>query len=381
MTTPTLTVRHAVLRGRPGEWAIAIGDGDIAAVVPEDGDVPDAARTIDAAGNLVIPPFVDGHLHLCKVGTLDLVGTEALAQYTAGAMGGAMTSIELAAAAKRGQTVERVLEGARRVLTESVRHGVRAVQAFVDVDPVAALTGVDGVLAAKEEFRHLIDVRVVAFPQDGLLRTPGTDELMREAVARGVDVVGGIPWIEYTDADAAEHVRRMVDLARDHDLRVAMLVDDAGDPNLRTSEMLATALLERGMAGRGSAQHARALATYPQPTLRRAIGLFRAAELAFVTDPHTGPLHLPVTDLLAAGIPVALGQDDIEDAYYPFGRHNLLEVAFLAAHLLDMRSAPQQERLVDLVTTSAARVLGIGDHGLRAGGPADLLVHDAARTV
>jgi cytosine deaminase len=374
MSTSTLTVRRAALRGRPGEWAIAMRDDQILAVVPEDSDLPDPAGTIDAAGRLVTPPFVDGHLHLCKVGTLDLVGGTPLAEYTGAAMGGAMTSIELAAAAKRDQTSERVLAGARRVLTESVRHGIRAVQAFVDVDPVAGLTGVDGVLAAKKEFRNLVDVQVVAFPQDGLLRTPGTEELMREAVARGVDVVGGIPWIEYTDADAAEHVRRMVGLAREHDLRVAMLVDDAGDPNLRTSEMLATALLESGMIGRGSAQHARALATYPQPTLRRALGLFRAAGLAFVTNPHTGPLHLPVTELLAAGIPVALGQDDIEDAYYPFGRHNLLEVAFLAAHLLDFRDDPALETLFDMVTIHGARALGRPSPALEPGAPADLLV-------
>ena len=103
--------------------------------------------------------------------------------------------------------------------------------------------------------------------------------------------------------------------------------------------------------------------------------------LGLVSDPHTGSVALPVERALALGVDVALGQDDIEDAYYPFGRHNLLEVAFLAAHLLDMRSAPQQEVLVDLVTSSAARVLGLAGYGLRVGGPADLLVHDATRTV
>jgi cytosine deaminase len=109
--------------------------------------------------------------------------------------------------------------------------------------------------------------------------------------------------------------------------------------------------------------------------------LARSVGLGLVSDPHTGPVALPVERAVELGVAVALGQDDIEDAYYPFGRHNLLEVAFLAAHLLDMRTAPQQELLVDLVTTSAARVLGLPDPGLRVGGPADLLVHDAARTV
>ena len=105
--------------------------------------------------------------------------------------------------------------------------------------------------------------------------------------------------------------------------------------------------------------------------------LAREVGLGLVSDPHTGSVALPVERALERGVAVALGQDDIEDAYYPFGRHNLLEVAFLAAHLLDMRSAPQLEVLVDLMTTSAARVLGLSGYGLRAGGPADLLVHDA----
>jgi cytosine/creatinine deaminase len=138
--------------------------------------------------------------------------------------------------------------------------------------------------------------------------------------------------------------------------------------------MLASALLEHGMVGRGSAQHARALSLYPQPSLRRAVGLFRAAGLGFVTDPHTGPLHLPVRELLAAGIPVALGQDDIEDAYYPFGRHDLLEVAFLAAHLLDFRADADLELLLDMVTGNGARVLGRPVQALEPGADADLLV-------
>src|SRR3954466_11603654 len=145
--------------------------------------------------------------------------------------------------------------------------------------------------------------------------------------------------------------------------------------------MLAEALLAHGLLGRGVACHARALGHYDERRLAEVLDLARRAGLGLVSDPHTGSVALPVERAVAAGLAVALGQDDIEDAYYPFGRHNLLEVAFLAAHLLDMRAAPQLERLVDLVTTSAARVLGLPMYGLRVGGPADLLVHDAQRTV
>ncbi|WP_206185053.1 amidohydrolase family protein [Thermoactinospora rubra] len=374
-----LLIRNATLRGRPGRWMLAADDGVLIAVAAEDRDtVTEAVTVIDAEGNLVTEPFVDAHLHLDKVHTLDLAGPRALQAYTQGSMGAAMAAIEDAAAVKRDQTTAAVVERARRALTESVRHGVRRVQAFADVDPDAGLTGVEALLALREEVRDRVEVRVVAFPQDGLLRRPGTEELIVEAVRLGADVVGGIPWIEYTDADAAEHVRRMVELARRTGKRVAMLVDDAGDPGLRTTETLASALLATGV--RGSAQHARAMALYPEPYLRRLLGLCRAAGLGFVSDPHTGPLHLPVFALADAGLAVALGQDDIEDAYYPFGRHNLLEVAFLAAHLLDARTDAALDRLYDLVTVQAARVLGRPAPRLVPGAPADLVVLEG-RTV
>jgi cytosine deaminase len=249
------------------------------------------------------------------------------------------------------------------------------VLAFADVDTKARLEGVIPLLALREEFRGVVDLHVVAFPQDGLLCDPGAEELVREAVELGADVVGGIPWVEDSDADAREHARRMCALAAERERRVAMLVDDAGDASLRTTEMLATALLEHGLVGRGVANHARALGLYPRPALEEVAALAQRAGLAFVSDPHTGSLHLPVRELTALGLPVALGQDDIEDAYYPFGRHSMLEVAFLAAHALGAFDQPGLDLVYDAVTTTAARVLGVPDHRLEPGGRADLVVH------
>jgi cytosine deaminase len=157
--------------------------------------------------------------------------------------------------------------------------------------------------------------------------------------------------------------------------RVAMLVDDAGDAGLHTTEMLAEAMLEHGLVGRGVAQHARAVGLYPRPRLERLARLSRRAGLGFVSDPHTGPVHLPVRELTSLGVPVALGQDDIEDAYYPFGRHNLAEIAFLAAHALEAVDTGGIDLVYDAVTTTAARVLGVGGHRLEPGGAADLVVH------
>ncbi len=361
--------------------SLGIADGLYVAVTEDDpGVTPGLA--IDAEGGLVTPSFVDAHLHLDKVYTLPLAGDGALAAYTSDGMGEAMRSIVRdASAVKRHYDRSWIVPNVRRALDLAVLNGVLHVQAFVDVDTTAGLEGMAAVLEVREEYRHLVDLQVVAFPQDGLLRDPGAAELCEEALRLGADVVGGIPWIELTDRDAAEHVQWACRLAAATGSRVAMLVDDAGDPSLRTTAMLAEAMIEHGLEGRGVACHARALATYPTPSVVRLADLARSAGLGFVSDPHTGPLHLPVREFLDEDLPVALGQDDIEDAYYPFGRHNMLEVAFLAAHLLGFLSGPDQLRLIDLVTTRAARVLGVDDHAIAVGNRADLCVHGQERVV
>ncbi|MGY1621463.1 amidohydrolase family protein [Geodermatophilus sp. SYSU D00965] len=376
-----LVVPEARLRG--GDVVdVHCTDGRVTALPPAgELPVPQGAQVVPADGGLVTEPFVDAHLHLDKVHTLPLVGDAALRAYTDDGMASSAAAIDLASAVKRHYTVEGLLPAVRQALADGLAHGVLHVQAFADVDTAAGLAGVQAVLAAREEFRGRVDVSVVAFPQDGVLRDPGAAALVEQALALGADVVGGIPWIEATEADQQAHVEWACGLAARQGRRVAMLTDDAPDPRFATTAMLAETMLRYGLAGRGVACHARALGHYAEDRLAAVLARARRAGLGLVSDPHTGSVALPVERALAAGVPVALGQDDIEDAYYPFGRHNLLEVAFLAAHLLDMRSAPQLEVLVDLVTTSAARVLGLPGAGLRVGGPADLLVHEATRTV
>src|SRR3954454_21475018 len=296
MSSHDLVVADAALRGRTGRWHIGVDDGSIVAVTME---ALSGREEIDAAGGLVTESFVNGHLHLDKVYTLDRIGDAALTAYTSGEMGSALHSIELASAVKADYDRSWIEPNARAAVLEAVQYRVRHVLAFADVDTRARLEGVVPLLALREEFRGVVDLQVVAFPQDGLVRDPGAEELVREAIDLGADVVGGIPWIEHTDAEAHEHVRRMCELAAAHGRRVAMLVDDAGDASLRTTEMLATAMLEHGLEGRGVANHARAVGLYARPTLERLAGLVKRAGLGFVSDPHTGPLHLPVRELTA----------------------------------------------------------------------------------
>ena len=342
---------------------------------------PAGTPTIDAAGRLVTESFVNGHQHLDKVYTLPRIGDAALIAYTGEQMSTSAAGIDLASAVKAEYDRAWITPNVTRALREAVRNGVLHIQAFVDVDTAAGLEGLYGVLVARAEFADVLDVQVVAFPQDGLLRDPGAAALCEEAMRLGASVVGGIPWIEDNAVEMAAHVEWGCALAAKLGTRVAMLVDDAGDPSLRTTAMLARSMMEHGLGGRGVACHARAVGGYPTDDQDRLAALAREAGLGFVSDPHTGPLALPVEQFVAAGVAVALGQDDIEDAYYPFGRHNMLEVAFLAAHLLEFKTSAHQELLLDMVTNSAARVLGVPGHRLSVGNPANLCIHDSERLV
>ncbi len=378
---PDTVVRAArLLDGRVVD--IWMADGRIAALTDWQEELSTGHNSVlDAGGSLVTTSFVNAHLHLDKVYTLPFVGDRAISAYTDGDMAGAAEAIDIARAVKIHYGADALLLNVCDALNEGLRYGSLDVLAFADVDTAARLEGVKAVLAARERFRGRIEIQVVAFPQDGLIRDPGAAELCEEALRMGADVVGGIPWIEETEADAAEHVEWACELAARTGRRVAMLVDDAGDAALRTTEMLASAMLRHGLVGRGIACHARATALYSQSRLQRLIELAQRAGLAFVADPHTGPLALPVRQFVEAGLPVALGQDDIEDAYYPYGRNNLLEVAFLGSHLLEMRTSADQLQLLDLVTTQAARVLGLDGHNIAPGAPANLCVHKRARVV
>jgi cytosine deaminase len=334
----------------------------------------EAKKTIDASGGLVTESFVNGHLHLCKVYTLEMAGQSALGEYQQGGMGGAMTAIERAAEFKNTYDAKWILPNVRKACDLALLYGNTHIRAFADVDSKARLEGVKALLAAREEYKGRLDLQVVAFPQDGILREEGALSYMKEAMSLGADVVGGIPWIELTRGDEERHVEEMFRLAAEFDKDVSMLLDDVGDADERTLEMCVLKGLAQGWQGRVTAQHCRAMSLYNENYFRKIAALMRKAGVGLVADPHTGPLHARVRDLAAAGVNVALGQDDIADAYYPYGRCNMLEVAFLASHLMWMTKFEDMELLYNMVTTSAARVLGLRGHVLEQGGTADLVV-------
>ena len=305
-----------------------------------------------------------------------MAGEDTLKEYTGGGMGGAMTGIERAADFKSSYDQSWIIPNVRKACDLAIKYGNTHIRAFADVDTKARLEGVGALLKMREEYKDRIELQVVAFPQDGIAREPGAKELVRQALELGADVVGGIPWIEFTKEDEQDHVDSMCSLAREFDKPISMLLDDVGDMEERTLEMLCKQAIAMGWQGRVTAQHCRAMELYPENYFRKLVGLLKKAGVGLVSDPHTGPLAARVKDLLAAGVPVALGQDDIQDAYYPFGENNMLQVAFLASHLLQMRTFEDMDLLYDMITTSAAKVLGIEGHELKVGGNADLVVLD-----
>lgn len=372
----SILIRSAQLRDRePGKLLdVHITDGKIEAVGKD--LKAKTEQEIDAGGMLVTESFVNPHLHLDKVYTLDRMNELALESYQGEGMGKAMNAIELASRVKAEYDESWILPNVRKALDLAVENGNTHIRALADVDSKAKLIGVNALIKAREEYKDRLHVQVVAFPQDGVVRDPGTEELVREAMKLGADVVGGIPWIEFTDADVQAHIDAMFDIADEFDKPVSMLVDDAGDAGLRSLEMMAVRTIKQGWQGRALAHHARAMALYPKPYLQKLIALLKQAEMYVVTDPQTGPLHARVRELLEEGAFVCLGQDDISDAYYPYGQNNMLEVAFLASHLLWMTSRADMETLYNMVTTEAARAIGLDNFALHEGAPANLVVLD-----
>lgn len=367
-----LIIRNANTRIFAHPVDIAIDDSKIVEI--EEKITRQAQREIDATGKLVSESFVNPHLHLCKVYTLLMMTEDALKNYHGADMGKAMTAIEAAAKIKEQYAEKWIIGNVRKALQLSISNGVTHVRAFADVDAKAKLEGIKALIKARDEFAGTVAVQTVAFAQDGIVREPGAYELMQQAMELGADVVGGIPWIEFTEADEQQHIDQLFTIAQQYDKDISMLVDDAGDPSLKTLEMLAVKTIASNYHGRVLAHHARAMALYPKPYFMKLVALLKRARMGVISDPHTGPLHARVQEMIEENALVALGQDDISDAYYPYGRNNMLEVAFLVSHILWMTTRDAMEKIYDMITIKAAQTMNIDDYGLKVGKTAHLVV-------
>jgi cytosine deaminase len=375
-----LAVRNARVRGQRDLVDIGVTEARITAVGAH---LPGAARAeIDAAGGLVSPGFVNLHLHADK----SLLG-EVMRPNVSGTL---PEAIEITNEFKRAYDPEEVARRAGRVLEAGVGNGTTFFRLFADVGTIGGLRAAQGLLLARERFRDLCRIQVVAFPQEGILRDPGAAELLDEAIKEGCDVVGGLPWYEYTDADARAHIDICFALAKRHDLDIHMLVDDTDDPNSRSLEYLAWKTMGEAFHGRVTASHCGAMAAYNDVYAAKVIDMVATAGITISVNAHINLVCSARTDrepkrrgiarvkeLLARGVNVISSQDDVNDPYYPFGKPDQLEVALLMAHTAQLTLPDELEQVFDMVTANAARAARLDDYGIAPGRRADLVVIDA----
>ena len=367
-----LIVRQGRLRGREADGSLDLGvkDGKIAEIAPR---IEAEGPTIDATGQLVAPTFIDPHVHLDKA-----LITESVRPNESGTL---TEAIEIIWERKRNYEIEEILGRARQVVDWAVSNGTTVIRSHADVDTIGGLVPIEALVALREEVSDRIDLQIVAFPQEGILRDPGADELMDRAMELGADVVGGMPYNERTPEDSKQHVEICLQLARKYDADVDMHVDETDDVEARTLAMLADATQRHGWQGRVTAGHTCALASYPDPYAAEVIGQVEQAGIHMVTNPATNlmlqgrldrqPIRRGITrvkELLAAGVNVTFGQDCLKDTFYPtFGQADMLEVGFLCAHAAQFSMPREVEAVFDMPTTHAARMLRLPAYGLDIG--------------
>lgn len=372
-----LIIRQARLRNRQGTWDIGI-IGDRISNVGEHIDEPGVTE-VDAAGNLVSPTYVNGHIHLDKCHLQERMLPNK--DYTFA------ECLELTWAHKARYTNEEILERAGRAIEEGILNGTTVFRAFADVDNIGELRPLEGLLALRERWRGIVHIEVVAFPQEGIIRNPGTDLLMVEAMRLGADVVGGLPWFEMLDEDARAHIDWCFELAKKHDKDIHMLVDDTDNPLSRSLEYLAVKTMREGYQGRVSASHCGALAAYNEVHARKVMDLLKEANVSISSNPHISlvvqgrydlePIRRGITrakQLWQVGVNVFSSQDDVADPFYPFGRNDQQEVASYVCHTAHMTTRNEIDAAFDFVTYNAARALRLQNYGLEPGCKADLNV-------
>lgn len=377
-TTADLLLRNLRPWGESQTVDLAVVDGRFVAPSPD----LTAKRTIDAEGRLAVPGFVEPHIHLDKVMINKDVGVNR--------SGTLMEAIELTWERKKNYNVDDVVRRAGSVIEAGVANGILHFRTHVDVDTIGGLKPLEGVLAAREKYRHIADIQVIAFPQEGILRNRGAEELMWKAMEMGADIVGGMPFNEASPVDSRRHIEIAFEIARKFDADIDMHVDETDDPNARTLEMLADQTIDNGYEGRVTAGHTCALAGYPQDYATQVIAKVKRAGLHMITNPATNlmiqgrgdaqPKRRGITrvgELLDAGINVSFGQDCIRDAFYPFGHADLLEVALIAAHAAHLNQLAQIEQVFAMPTVNAAKILGLKDYALKPGAPANAVIIDA----
>lgn len=362
---------------------IAIAGETIAAIAPSiEGD---AGRTIDISGNLVSAPFVDPHFHM------DATLSYGIPRINKS--GTLLEGIALWGELKPQLTHEAVKQRALDYCDWAVSMGLLAIRTHVDVCD-DRLLAVEALLEVKKEVADYIDLQLVAFPQDGVYRSPNAMENTIRALDMGVDVVGGIPHFERTMDDGRRSVTELCEIAEKRGLLVDMHCDETDDPHSRHIEQLAYETQRLGLQGRVAGSHLTSMHSMDNYYVSKLLPLIAEAEVSAIPNPlinitiqgrhdsypkRRGLTRVP--EMLSYGIRVGWGQDCVLDPWYPLGTADMLDVAFMGLHVAQMTSPHDMRHCYNMVTNQNAAIMNLTDYGLDVGKKASLVVLDAGNTI
>jgi cytosine deaminase len=374
-----LMIRNANLPdGRQG-LDIAVENGRILEVGPKlDAQ---ATREIDATDRLATPPFVDSHFHLDS--------TLSYGQPRVNQSGTLLEGIELWGELKPHLTVESIKARAIQLCHWAIARGTLAIRSHVDVSD-DRLLAVNALLEVREEIKSYIDLQLVAFPQDGYLRYPGSAVNLERALDLGIEVVGGIPHFERTMEQGAASVKALCEIAAERGLRIDMHCDESDDPLSRHIETLSFHTQRLGLQDRVTGSHLTSMHSMDNYYVSKLIPLMVEARIHVVANPlinitlqgrhDTYPIRRGMTrvkELMAAGINVAFGHDALMDPWYSFGTYDMIEVAHMGLHVAQMTGGDQMRQIFEAITTNGARALGLEGYGLESGCHADIVILQA----
>lgn len=375
-----LLIKNAKLRYSENTTDILIKDGKFDKIA-ENISVNDDIEVIDAGGNLVTPPMIDPHVHLDAVLVSGILPRK-------NKTGTLLEAIDIWSEWKPGLTKKMLKENARKVIDWYIANGVLRVRTHADcTDPT--LVTVESLVELRDEVKDLIDIQVVAFPQNGIYSDPKNIDLLKEAINMGADVIGGAPHIEYTREDGVKDVETVYDLAEKHDLLIDIHIDETGDPHSRFVEVMAKESINRGMGHRSTASHTTAMHNYNNDYAYKLIGNLAKAEMNMIVNPSANLLLQSrldgyprkrgltrVDEMLARGVNVSIGHDSVMDPWYSYGKGCMLQQAFLLLHAGQMNGSEQVQQLFDMMTTRSAQTMQLDDYGIEEGNQADLVIFD-----
>lgn len=363
---------------------IGIRGGKIAAVERLPADVA-AGEVIEAAGDLISPPFVDPHFHM------DATLSYGIPRINAS--GTLLEGIALWGELKKVMTFEEVRDRALTYCDWAASMGLLAIRSHVDTCD-DRLLGVRALLEVRERVKDYIDLQLVAFPQDGVFRDPAAWDNTLRALDLGVEVVGGIPHFERTMEEGARSVRALCELAAERGLMVDMHCDETDDPTSRHIETLAFETQRLGLQGRVAGSHLTSMHSMDNYYVSKLLPLMAEAQIAAIPNPlinivlqgrhDTYPKRRGLTrvkEMQAHGIRVGWGQDCVRDPWYSLGTADMLDVAFMGLHVAQMTHPEEMRRCFDMVTTENAAIMGLAGYGLEVGCVASLVVLDAGDPV